>query len=308
MQVIHEGFAIPPSVRGSVLASGMFDGVHVGHQEVIRRAVAMATTLETQSVVITFDRHPASVVRPDAAIRLLTDLHQRAERIEELGVDVLYVMRFDEDRSLEDPAAFIDELVRDLAPKALVVGEDFHFGHRRRGDFALLESAGASAGFKVEAVGWVTLPGEGRVSSTAIRQALAEGDVARARRLLGRSHSVRGVVERGDLRGRTIGFPTANVAVPGDIQLPADGVYGGWFRRQDGTVHRAAISVGRRPTFYAENGLLLVEAHVLDFDEDLYNEHAEVVFDSWIRGQVRFSGVDELVAQLHRDVETVRRG
>jgi riboflavin kinase/FMN adenylyltransferase len=130
----------------------------------------------------------------------------------------------------------------------------------------------------------------------------------RAARLLGRSPSVRGVVERGDERGRTMGFPTANVAVPGDIQLPADGVYGGWYRREDGSEHRAAVSVGRRPTFYAENGLLLVEAHLLDFDDDLYDEHAEVRFDTWVRGQVRFGGVDELVAQLRRDVETVRQG
>ena len=308
MQVIHEGAALPPEVRGSVLSPGMFDGVHVGHQEVIRRAVATARALGTRSVVITFDRHPASVVRPADAVRLLTDLHQRAARIEQLGVDVLYVARFDEERSLEDSAAFVDELVRDFAPRAVVVGEDFHFGHRRRGDLPLLETAGNAAGFKVEGVGWVSLEGEGRVSSTRIRELLSQGDVGAAARLLGRSASVRGIVEHGDERGRSMGFPTANVAVPGDIQLPADGVYGGWYRREDGSEHRAAISVGRRPTFYAENGLLLVEAHLLDFDGDLYDERAEVGFETWVRGQVRFGGVDELVAQLRRDVETVRQG
>jgi riboflavin kinase/FMN adenylyltransferase len=308
MQLIHEGVPLPAEVRGSVLSPGMFDGVHVGHREVIGRAVAMSEALGAPSVVITFDRHPASVVRPADAVRLLTDLHQRAEHIEALGADFLYVVRFDEERSLEDPTAFVHALVRDFAPRAVVVGEDFHFGHRRRGDLPLLETAGNAAGFKVEGVGWVSLEGEGRVSSTSIRELLAEGDVVRAGRLLGRSPSVRGVVERGDERGRTMGFPTANVAVPGDIQLPADGVYGGWYRREDGSEHRAAVSVGRRPTFYAENGLLLVEAHLLDFDDDLYDEHAEVRFDTWVRGQVRFGGVDELVAQLRRDVETVRQG
>jgi riboflavin kinase / FMN adenylyltransferase len=306
VQIIYEGSTIPASARGAVLSPGMFDGVHIGHQMVIERTVATAAALRAASVVITFDRHPASVVRPEAGLRLLTDLRQRAQRIEQLGVDILYVVRFDEERSLEDPAAFMDDLVRDFAPTAVVVGEDFHFGHRARGDLPLLESAGGAAGFKVEGVGTVSLDGVGRVSSTAVREALAAGDIERSRRLLGRSPSVRGVVEHGDQRGRTIGFPTANVAVAGDVRLPADGVYGGWYVRADGQRQLAAISVGRRPTFYKESGLLLVEAHLLDFDGDLYGEHAEVVFDEWIRGQVRFAGPDELVAQLRRDVERVR--
>lgn len=284
----------------------MFDGVHVGHQVVIERTVATAASLGVASVVVTFDRHPASVVRPDAGVRLLTDLRQRATRIEHLGVDLVYVVRFDEERSLEDPADFMAGLVDAFAPQALVVGEDFHFGHRARGDLPMLESQGVLTGFKVEGVGAVTLPDVGRVSSTIVREALAVGDAGTAARLLGRSHAVRGVVEHGDQRGRTIGFPTANVAVPGDVQLPADGVYGGWYVGGDGVRHRAAISVGRRPTFYEESGLLLVEAHLVDFDGDLYGDHAEVEFDEWVRGQVRFGGVDELVAQLGQDVARVR--
>jgi len=306
VQIIHEGAPIPSSTRGAVISPGMFDGVHVGHQIVIERTVATAASLGVASVVVTFDRHPASVVRPEAGVRLLTDLRQRADRVESLGVDVLYVVRFDEERSLEDPGDFMTGLVEAFSPQAVVVGEDFHFGHRARGDLVLLESEGGEAGFKVEGVGTVSLDGIGRVSSTAVREAVSEGDVGLASRLLGRSYSVRGVVEHGDQRGRTIGFPTANVAAPGDVQLPADGVYGGWYVREDGARHRAAISVGRRPTFYEENGLLLVEAHLLDFDGDLYGEHAQVEFDGWVRGQVRFGGVDELVAQLGRDVEQVR--
>ena len=306
MQIIHEGAPIPPSFRGAVVSPGMFDGVHVGHQAVIDRAVETATSLGAASVVVTFDRHPASVVRPEAGVRLLTDLRQRADRIEALGVDLVYVVRFDEERSLEEPAAFLADIVDAFAPQSVVVGEDFHFGHRARGDLPLLETTGGEAGFKVEGVGTVSLDGVGRVSSTLVREAVAQGDVGRAARLLGRSHSVRGVVEQGDQRGRTIGFPTANVAVAGDVQLPADGVYGGWYAREDGRRLRAAISVGRRPTFYEESGLLLVEAHLLDFAGDLYGEHAEVVFDDRVRGQVRFGGVDQLVDQLRRDVEQVR--
>src|ERR687897_82452 len=288
VQRVQGGAPPPPLARGSVLTIGMFDGVHIGHQAVIARAVATATGLRTQAVVVTFDRHPASVVRPNAGVRLLTDLHQRADRIGRLGVDVVFVARFDEERSLEDPRVFVDELVRRFAPQAVVVGEDFHFGHRRRGDLPLLETAGVAAGFKVEGVGAVSLDGIGRVSSTLIREAVAAGDVGLAARLLGRSHAVRGVVEHGD------------------VQLRAAGVYAGSYRREDGSHHVAAISVGRRPTFYAESGSLLVEAYLLDFDGDLYGEHAEVAFDTWIRGQVRFTGVDGLVAQLRSDVEKVR--
>src|ERR687898_15145 len=247
VQIVHEGAPIPPLARGSVLTIGMFDGVHIGHQAVIARAVATATGLRTQAVVVTFDRHPASVVRPDAGVRLLTDLHQRADRIGRLGVDVVFVARFDEEGSLEHPRVFVDELVRAFAPQGVVVGEDFHFGHRRRGDLPLLETAGVAAGFKVEGVGAVSLDGIGRVSSTLIREAVAAGDVGLAARL-----------------------------------------------------------VGRRPTFYAESGSLLVEAYLLDFDGDLYGEHTEVAFDTWIRGQVRFEGVDGLVAQLRSDVNKVR--
>src|ERR671910_161844 len=184
VQIVHEGAPIPPLARGSVLTIGMFDGVHIGHRAVIARAVATATALRTQAVVVTFDRHPASVVRPDAGVRLLTDLHQRADRMVRLGVDVVYVARCDEERSLEDPAVFVDELVRHFAPQAVVVGEDF---------------------------GAVLLDGIGRVSSTLVREAVAAGDVGLAARLLGRSHAVRGVVEHGDERGRSLGFPTANV-------------------------------------------------------------------------------------------------
>jgi riboflavin kinase/FMN adenylyltransferase len=166
---------------------------------------------------------------------------------------------------------------------------------------------GPSLGFEVEGLGLVEVPGlDGPVSSTAIRQALIEGDVERAARLLGRPHEVRGRVERGDRRGQDLGFPTANVSVPEEILLPADGIYAGWYERPGGEVHAAAISLGRRPTFYAEAERSLLEAHLLDFDGELYGEAAKVRFVTRLRDEQRFESADALVAQVERDVEATR--
>jgi riboflavin kinase / FMN adenylyltransferase len=191
------------------------------------------------------------------------------------------------------------------------VGEDFHFGHRRAGNVPLLRRLGGELGFEVdgiELVGAESGPGgvQAPVSSTRIRRALVEGDLDLANRLLGRDYEVRGVVALGDKRGRELGFPTANVSVPGDILLPADGIYAGWFERPDGSVHASAISLGRRPTFYVEAHVSLLEAHLLDFDGDLYGEHAQVRFVARLRDEVRFDSVEALVEQIGRDVEQAR--
>jgi riboflavin kinase/FMN adenylyltransferase len=309
MERISEGSAIPPLPHGSVVTVGTFDGVHLGHQAVLRELRATAEQEQCPAVVVTFDRHPATVVRPESAPRLLTTLSQRLSLLEQHGVDYVSVLRFDEDRSLEAPEDFLNEIVVGTwHARAAVEGENFHFGHRRRGDVSALEEAGARLGFKVHSVPMLHDDATGEVvSSDAVRHALASSDVAQATRLLGRPYEVQGVVEHGDGRGRQIGFPTANVAVPGDIQLPADGVFAGHYERPDGSVYRTAISIGRRPTFYAENGLLLVEAHLLDFDDDLYFEHAKVRVEHWLRGQARFGSVEDLAAQLARDVEATRR-
>jgi riboflavin kinase/FMN adenylyltransferase len=197
----------------------------------------------------------------------------------------------------------------------VVVGADFHFGYKRHGDVALLQRMGAELGFEVLGLGLVASPesedapdGGLPYSSTRARELLGRGDVAGAATILGRPHEVRGRVERGDRRGRELGFPTANVAVPERVCLPADGVYAGTYLGDDGVERVAAISLGRRPTFYAESGLLLLEAHVLDFDGDLYGQAARVRFHRRIRGQERFESVDDLIAQMRRDVEAVRGG
>jgi riboflavin kinase/FMN adenylyltransferase len=294
--------------RGSVVAIGTFDGVHVGHQAVLAETLAIARELGATAVVAIPDRHPATVVRPESAPRLLTNLHQRIDLLAGTGIELCFVLRFDEERSLQEPEDFVGEVVAGrLHAKALVVGEDFHFGRRRRGDTATLADLEPVFGFKVIGLPLVSSDAAtGVVSATAVREALGRGDVVAATQLLGRLHEVRGVVEHGDHRGRTIGFPTANVAVPGDIALPADGVYAGWYELPSGEARSAAINLGKRPTFYDHNGLRLLEAHLLDFDGDLYGQHAKVRFQQWLRGEVKFPSVDALVERLRTDVDATR--
>jgi riboflavin kinase/FMN adenylyltransferase len=309
MEVLRDMAACPVPVAGSAVTIGAFDGVHLGHRAVIEEVRRRASTLGCPTAVVTFDRHPAAVVRPESAPKLLTDTDQKLERLAVAGVDYTLVLHFDEDRSHESAEDFVNEvLVGCLRARLVVVGEDFHFGRNRGGNVELLRRMGPNLGFEVEGLTLVPVPGfEGPVSSTAIRRALESGDVVTADRLLGRPHEVRGVVEQGDGRGgKVLGFPTANVAVPAEIQLPADGIYAGWYERPDGSIHAAAISIGRRPTFYPEGGPLMLEAYLLDFDGDLYGERARVQFVTRLRGEERFESADALVAQMNKDVEAAR--
>ncbi len=291
---------------GSVVTIGAFDGVHLGHMAVIHRVRGLAASRGLASAVVTFDRHPASVVRPGSAPQLLTDLEQRLELLEAAGVDLTLVVTFDKARSEESAEDFVTEvLVGRLGARSVVVGADFHFGHGRKGNVALLREMGSELGFEV--VGLEPLvEANAPVSSTRIRRMLAEGDVAGAAQLLGRSHAVRGVVVHGDHRGGSVlGCPTANVKVEGEIMLPADGIYAGWYRRTDGLAHPSAISLGRRLTFYDE-APSLVEAHLIDFEGNLYGEAAEVSFVARLREERRFDSVEELVAQMSVDLNEAR--
>jgi riboflavin kinase / FMN adenylyltransferase len=309
VQVVREPGPCARPAEGSAVAIGVFDGVHLGHQHVLAEARRLAAERRALSAVVTFDRHPAAVVRPESAPELLTDLEQRLELLAALGMDLTYVVSFDEARSKESAEDFVETvLVGCLAAKAVVVGADFHFGHERRGNVDLLREAGRTAGFEVDGIELLASKEEGviAISSTAIRAALAAGDLASANRMLGRPHEVRGTVEEGDRRGRELGYPTANVAVPGDICLPADGIYAGWHVRPDGTTHPAAINLGRRPTFYADADTSLLETHLLDFEGDLYGERARVRFVARLRDEVRFDSVDDLVRQMAADVDDTR--
>jgi riboflavin kinase/FMN adenylyltransferase len=313
VQVIHGTGPCPTPHPPSAVTIGAYDGVHLGHRAVIDevRRLAHADGLET--VVVTFDRHPATVVRPDSAPRLLCDLEQKLELLADAGVDTTYVVHFDEVRAKESAEDFVREvLVGCLSTRAVVVGEDFHFGHQRGGNVALLRAMGAELGFVVDGLELVGADGSPagdatNVSSTAIRKLLDDGDVQAAAALLGRPHEVRGTVEHGDKRGRELGFPTANLAIPDEVALPADGIYAGWLERADGSVHATAMSLGHRPTFYERpQGAPLLECHVLDFADDLYGEAVRVRFVERLRGEVRFDGVDALVAQMQADVEQTR--
>jgi riboflavin kinase/FMN adenylyltransferase len=307
MEVIRDLAACPRPERGAVVTIGAYDGVHLGHRALIAEVRDRAAHLGCASAVVTFDRHPAVVVRPESAPKLLTDLDQKLELLGETGVDYVSVVTFDQARSHESAEDFVHEvLVGCMNAKAIVVGHDFHFGHGRRGNVAVLQEMGGALGFDVLGI---RLAGDeaAAYSSTRIRGLLNEGDVAAAAGLLGRLHEVRGTVTRGDARGRDLGFPTANVHVPGEILLPADGIYAGWYRRPDGTRHMAALSVGRRPTFYDHADASLLEAYLLDFDGDLYDEAAAVQFVARLRDEERFDSVEALVVRIEGDVAATRK-
>jgi riboflavin kinase/FMN adenylyltransferase len=275
----------------------------------------LATARGLEAVCLTFDRHPAEVVRPETAPKVLTPLDQKLELLEATGfVDTTCVLTFDKARSREPAEQFVREvLVEGLGGRLVVVGADFHFGYRRHGNVRLLEQMGAELGFEVLGLGLVPVAGDPTgmpYSSTQIRELLAAGDVATAARMLGRPprpYEVRGTVERGDGRGRELGFPTANLAVPERVCLPADGIYAGTFTGEDDVERDAAISLGRRPTFYVDAKKSLLEAHVLDFDGDLYGQKAKVRFVDRIRGEEQFDSIDALVRQIEQDVDVTRR-
>lgn len=286
-----------PAHDATHVAVGVFDGVHRGHQSVL--ADVRAGSGDAAVVALTFDPHPLEVVAPDRAPLLLSTVDQRVEWLRAEGVDVVGILPFERLREWS-AEAFIDVVLSDALGATLVaVGQDFRFGYDREGDAETLRTAG---GFEVHAIELLG-EGVGPISSTAIRRLLADGDVSGARELLGRPHAIRGPVVRGDARGRTIGFPTANVATSPRVQLPGIGVYAGHLHN-DGLSLPAVINVGSRPTFDGTG--ITVEAHVLDADLDLYGRTVDVDFVQRLRGEERFDGVEALVAQIGRDAETAR--
>jgi riboflavin kinase/FMN adenylyltransferase len=292
--------------RGSVVTIGAYDGVHLGHRSVISEVRHLAQSRGALSAMVTFDRHPAEVVRPESAPCRLTSLEQKIELLAQTGLDLLFVVTFDEARSRETAQEFVSEVLVDgLAARAVVVGHDFHFGKDRGGNVEMLQHEGAVHGFDVLGMRLVAA-GDAAVSSTRIRELLHDGEVAHAAGLLGRPHEVRGVVMHGDARGRDLGFPTANVAVPDGVCLPADGIYAALYTTPEGTIRPAAVSLGRRPTFYVDAHASLLEAYLLDFDGDLYDQPAAVAFVERLRGEQRFDNVDDLIKQMHADVADTR--
>ncbi len=286
-----------PTDGGTAVAIGVFDGVHRGHRSVLAD-VARAAGDDTV-VALTFDPHPLAVVAPERVPKLLGTIDQRCEWLVDEGVDVVGVLPFDRIREWS-AEAFIDVVLEQaLAARLVAVGTDFRFGYDRSGDIGTLRAADA---FEVHALHLLG-EGEGPISSSAIRRLVADGEVGLATELLGRHHTVRGPVVRGDGRGRTIGIPTANVATDPRVQLPAHGVYAAWVV-MDGRRLPAVVNVGVRPTF--DGTTVTVEAHVLDADLDLYGRSIDVAFVGHVRGERRFDGVDDLVGQIHRDIDVAR--
>ena len=306
MDVVTDPASCPSPSNGTVVTIGVYDGVHGGHRSVLAEVRDLADKRDCDTAVVTFEPHPALVVRPESAPLLLTDLDQKLELLEACRVDHVVVIAFDEARSRQSAADFVAEtLVGCLHTRAVVVGHDFHFGHRREGTVPFLVEQGGRHGFDVLGLSLQAEAGA-PVSSTRIRHLLTAGDVEGAAVLLGRPHEVRGVVAHGDGRGREWGFPTANVTVPSGLCLPADGVYAGYYVHPDGTQTAAAISLGRRPQVYEDKGERLLEPHLLDWDGDLYDQKAKVRFTHRLRPQERFDEIDDLLAQIARDVDAAR--
>lgn len=284
----------------TVVAIGNFDGVHRGHHRLLQEAGAAH---DAPLVVITFWPHPMSVLRPDKAPELLSDLTSRIELLKAAGAHEVRVVQFTEAVAHLSPEEFVNRFVLPLHPVRVVVGENFRFGHRAAGDVAELARLGAGC-FDVVHLPLATV-NDMVTCSTLIRSSLAEGDVATAAQHLGRPFRVRGVVVVGDQRGRELGYPTANLPVPAGMAVPADGVYAGWLTAPDGLRLPAAISVGSNPTFDGVDRR--VESYVLDrTDLELYGEEIVVEFVDRLRGQVRFTTVDDLVTQMDEDIRHCR--
>jgi riboflavin kinase/FMN adenylyltransferase len=289
----------------SVVALGTFDGVHLGHQAVLRRAVEVGQERGARMIAATFEPHPRAVLAPGSEPKLLTTLDLRREALVRYGADEVQVIRFDEELSRKSPEEFVrDVLVSEIGAEAVVVGENFRFGHRAAGDVGDLCRIMVDLGGAAYAVPIRSEDGEGALSSTRIRVLIGAGEVGEAARLLGRPYVLRGEVVVGDQRGRTLGFPTANVVPDPLLVVPARGVYAG-FVRVGQKSYGACTNVGIAPTF--ERGVSRVEAHLLDFDGDLYGRVGDVNFLRRIRPEKRFSGVAELKEQIARDVEEARR-
>lgn len=303
MQRLTLAGGIPQAFKGSIVALGNFDGFHLGHQAVVGRAVARAFHERRRVIAATFDPHPVAFFKPDLPPFRLTTLDQRERLFAHAGADAMLVFEFDAALASMDAEQFVAEvLASQLGAAGVITGDDFSFGKGRTGDVALLRALGERHGVGAEAVPQVLLDGE-RISSGRIRDALVEGDTATATHMLSRDYAIEGVVQRGDARGRELGYPTANIVL-GDYQRPKYGIYAVRVRHEDGREFPGVASLGVRPTFDPPQELL--EAHLFNFDEDLYGQRIEVGLHAFIRGEVKFDRLDALVAEMKNDEAKAR--
>jgi riboflavin kinase / FMN adenylyltransferase len=287
------------------VAIGFFDGVHLGHQQIIRQTVADAKQHEGISLVVTFDQHPNTVVAPDRVPPFIYSLPQKLRTIESLGAEALLLIHFDRAFSEQSGEDFIRSLAMDLGRiQSLCVGQSFAFGHKRSGNVALLKKIGEELNFTVHGLAAVSLDGKA-VSSTRIREAIQRGDLDVASQMLGRAYSLAGTVVRGDELGRQLGFPTGNLASAG-LALPPGGVYA-IHADSDGKQYQAVLNIGHRPTLQNPEPELRVEAHLLDFQGDLYGRELEIVFVEKLREERKFASLAQLREQIAKDIQEARR-
>ena len=303
MQRLTLDGGIPDKLRGSIVALGNFDGFHLGHQAVVGRAIQRGFHERRPVIVATFDPHPVRFFKPDVPPFRLTTLDQREALFAHAGADAILVFHFDKALAVTSSEDFVsDVLAQQIGAAGVVTGDDFTFGRGRKGDVALLKRLGQENGIIAEAVAPVLL-GETRISSGRIRDALQSGDLATATHLLSRDYAIEGVVQRGDRRGRELGYPTANLPL-GDYQRPRYGIYAVRVTLDDGSEHPGVASLGVRPTFDPPTELL--EAHLLDFDGDLYGRRVEVALHAFIRDEKKFDDIGALVAHMQEDEAQAR--
>jgi riboflavin kinase/FMN adenylyltransferase len=304
MIVLNSGMELPAAKRKVCLAIGFFDGVHLGHQQIIRQTLADARQHEGTAVILTFDRHPNTVVAPARVPPLIYSLSQKLRVIESLGAELLLLIHFDSEFSQQTGEAFVARLVRDLGQlHSICVGANFTFGHRRSGNVALLQELGRKWNFTVHGLAAVMLDGKA-VSSTRIREAIANGQLDSASQMLGRAYSFAGRVTTGDGLGRKLGFPTANIDCSG-LALPPKGVYAAHVEA-DGRSLRAVLNIGLRPTLQTPEPELRVEAHLLDFDGDLYGKELEITLVERVRDEQKFKSLAALRSQIAKDISEAR--
>lgn len=304
MRTIRESSELGARGRKVCVAIGVFDGVHLGHQQVIRQMIADAEQHEAIAAVITFDRHPNAVVAPERTPELIYSLPQKLRAIRSLGAEVTWLINFDEDFSRQTGEQFIRKLARDFGHiQSVCVGSTFTFGHKRSGNVELLCKLGAELRFTVHGLAAVALDGE-TVSSTRIRDAIRAGQLDAASQMLGRGYALAGRVIRGDGLGKRFGYPTANIDTRG-LVLPPNGVYAA-HAHLGALVHRAVLNIGVRPTLKEATPQRRVEVHLLDFKDDIYDEELEVTFAGKLREERKFDSVDGLRVQIGRDVEAAR--
>ena len=304
MRILATARELSPGPRKVCAAIGVFDGVHLGHQQVIRQTLADARQHESLALVITFDCHPNRVVAPERVPPMIYTLPQRLRALAALGVDTALLIHFDRAFSRHTGEAFVRGLARDFGRvHSICVGSEFTFGHQRSGNVALLKTLGQELKFTVHSLAAVALDGE-MVSSTRIRDAIRDGDLDTASQMLGRVYSLAGTVVRGDQLGRQLGFATANLEVAG-LVLPPAGVYAAHATLR-GRQWQAAVNLGCRPTVARPAAALQVEAHLLDFNGDIYGEEMEITFVEKLRDEQKFPSLDELKAQVQRDIAAAR--